>query len=41
MRNGWVHYPLQKDAAAGVGPRQGARRVETAMKDKIVDADEA
>ena len=39
LRDGWVHYLLQKDAAGGVG--QGARLVETAMKDKIVVADEA
>ena len=39
VRDGWVHYLLQKDAAGGVG--QGARLVETAMKDKIVIANEA
>ena len=42
MRDGWVHYLLQKDAAGGVG--KGARLsrlVETAMKGKIVVADEA
>ena len=39
LRDGWVHYLLQKDAAGGVG--QGARLVETAMKDKTVVADEA
>ena len=39
LRDGWVHYLLQKDAAGGVW--QDARLVETAMKDKIVVADEA
>ena len=39
LRDGWVHYLLQKDAAGGVG--QDTRLVETAMKDKIVVADEA
>ena len=42
LRDGWVtwvHYLLQKEAAGGVG--QGARLVETAMKDKIIVADEA
>ena len=39
LRDGWVHYLLQKDAAGGVG--QGARLVKTAMQDKIVVADEA
>ena len=38
LRDGWVHYLLQKDAAGGVG--QGTRLVETAMKDKIVVGDE-
>ena len=39
LRDGWVHYLLQKDAAGRVG--QGTRLVETAMKDKIIVADEA
>ena len=39
LHDGWVHYLLQKDAAGGVG--QGAGLVKTAMKDKIVVADEA
>ena len=38
LRDAWVHYLLQKDAAGGVG--QGARLVETAMKGKIVVANE-
>ena len=36
LRDGWVHYLLQKDTAGGV--RQGARLVETAMKGKVVVA---
>ena len=39
LRDGWVQYLLQKDAAGGVG--QDAKFVETAMKDKIVVADGA
>ena len=39
MRDGWVHYLLQKDAAGEVG--RGAGLVETAMKDKLIVADEA
>ena len=39
LRDGWLHYLLQKDAAGGVG--QSARLVETAMKDKTIVADEA
>ena len=38
LRDSLVHYLLQKDAAGRVG--QGARPVETAMKDKIVVEDE-
>ena len=39
LRAGWVHYLSQKNAAGG--PGQSARRVETAMRDKIVVDDEA
>ena len=38
LRDGWVHYLSQKNAAGG--PGQSARRVETAMRDKIVVDDE-
>ena len=41
LRDGWVHYLLQKDAAGGVGQGAASRLVETAMKDKIAVADEA
>ena len=39
LRDGWVHYLLQKNAAGG--PGQSARRVETAISGKIVVDDEA
>ena len=39
LRDGWVHYLSQKNAAGG--PGQNARRVEIAMRDKIVVDDEA
>ena len=38
LRDGWVHYLSQKNAAGG--PGQSARRVETAMRDKIVVDDD-
>ena len=34
LRDGWVHYLSQKNSAGG--PGQSARRVETAMRDKIL-----
>ena len=39
LRDGWVHYRSQKNAAGG--PGQSARRVETAIRVKIVVDDEA
>ena len=39
LRDGWVHYLSQKNAAGG--PGQSARRVETAIRVKIVVHDEA
>ena len=39
LRDGWVHYLSPKNAAGG--PGKSARRVETAMKDRIVVDDEA
>ena len=39
LRDGWVHYLSQKNAAGG--PGQSAWRVETAIRVKIVVDDEA
>ena len=38
LRDGWVHYLSQKNAASG--PGQSAQGVETAMRDKIVVDDD-
>ena len=39
LHDGWVHDLSQKNAAGG--PGQSARRVETAIREKIVVDDEA